>query len=166
MSLLQKVKSGMGSPDWHVWMFNIHLRNLLWLYCPGHAWVKEKWYSGGQSSHYKRFASWKIWSVEELETVPAGTKWRTSHHDRLEERHGKKKCSTIFHEKTREGHQQSVLREKAINNQLNIGKVSKTTVGKFMKDGVERVWDFRSALLPPWTELNVVVKSRSRNGFS
>ena len=32
MSLLQKVKSGMGSPDWHVSMFDIHLRKLLWVY--------------------------------------------------------------------------------------------------------------------------------------
>ena len=33
MSLLQKVKSGMGSPD-------IHLQKLLWVYCHGHAGVK------------------------------------------------------------------------------------------------------------------------------
>jgi len=37
MSLLQKVKSGMGSPDWNVSMVDIHLRKLLWVYCPGHA---------------------------------------------------------------------------------------------------------------------------------
>jgi len=30
----------MGSPDWHVSMFDIHLRKLLWVYCPGHAGVK------------------------------------------------------------------------------------------------------------------------------
>ena len=30
MSLLQKVKSGMGSPDWNVSVVNIHLRKLLW----------------------------------------------------------------------------------------------------------------------------------------
>ena len=41
MSLLQKVKSGMGSPDWNVSMVNIHHRKLLWVYCPGHAVVKE-----------------------------------------------------------------------------------------------------------------------------
>ena len=40
MSLLQKVKSGMGSPDWNVSMFDIHLQKLLWVYCPGHAGVK------------------------------------------------------------------------------------------------------------------------------
>ena len=31
ISLLQKVKSGMGSPDWNVSMVDIHLRNLLWV---------------------------------------------------------------------------------------------------------------------------------------
>ena len=39
MSLLQKVKSGMGSPDWNVSMVDIHLWKLLWVYCPGHAGV-------------------------------------------------------------------------------------------------------------------------------
>ena len=42
MSLLQKVKNGMGSPDWNVSMVDIHLRKLLWVYCPEHAGVKGK----------------------------------------------------------------------------------------------------------------------------
>ena len=37
MSLLQKEKSGMGNPDWHVSMFDIHLRKLPWMYFLGHA---------------------------------------------------------------------------------------------------------------------------------
>ena len=40
MSLLQKVKSGMGSPDWNVSMADIHLQKLLWVHCHGHAGVK------------------------------------------------------------------------------------------------------------------------------
>ena len=39
-SLLQKVKSGMGSPDWNVSMVDIRLRKLPWVYCPGHAGVE------------------------------------------------------------------------------------------------------------------------------
>ena len=39
-SLLQKMKSGMGSPDWNVPMVDIHLRKLLGMYCHGHAGVK------------------------------------------------------------------------------------------------------------------------------
>ena len=40
LSLLQKVKSGMGSPDRNVSIADIHLQKLLWVYCPGHAGVK------------------------------------------------------------------------------------------------------------------------------
>ena len=40
MSLLQKVKNGMGSSDWNVSMVDIHLRKPPWVYCPGHAGVK------------------------------------------------------------------------------------------------------------------------------
>ena len=35
-----QMKSGMGSPDWDVSMVDIHLQNLLWVYCPGHAETK------------------------------------------------------------------------------------------------------------------------------
>ena len=42
MSLLQKVKSGMGNPDWNVSMVDIHIRKLLWVYCPGHTGVKGR----------------------------------------------------------------------------------------------------------------------------
>ena len=40
MSLLQKVKSGMGSPDWNVSMVDIHFRKLMCVYCPGHDGAK------------------------------------------------------------------------------------------------------------------------------
>ena len=40
MSLLQNIKRGMASPDWHVLMVDILLRKLLWVYYPGHAGVK------------------------------------------------------------------------------------------------------------------------------
>ena len=40
MSLVQQVKSRTGSPDWNASVANIHPRKLLWVYCPGHAWVK------------------------------------------------------------------------------------------------------------------------------
>ena len=36
-SLLQKVKSGMGSPEYNVSMVGMHLPKLRWVYCPGHA---------------------------------------------------------------------------------------------------------------------------------
>ena len=34
------LKSGIATPDWHVPMFDTHLRKHLWLYCPGHGGVK------------------------------------------------------------------------------------------------------------------------------
>jgi len=37
MSLLQKVKSGMGRPDWNMSVADIHIRKLTWAYCPGHS---------------------------------------------------------------------------------------------------------------------------------
>ena len=36
-------------------------------------------------------------------------------------------------------------RERAIVNQTNIGTVSMATLGKLLRDGVERIWAFRSA---------------------
>ena len=45
-------------------------------------------------------------------------------------------------------------RERAIVNQTNIGTVSKATLGKLLRDGVERIWAFPSAKIPPRTELN------------
>ena len=35
----EKLKSGIGSPDWNVSIVDIHLRKPLWVYCPGHAGV-------------------------------------------------------------------------------------------------------------------------------
>ena len=40
ISLLRKVKIGMGNPDWHVSMFDIYLRKLPWMYFLGHAGVR------------------------------------------------------------------------------------------------------------------------------
>ena len=40
MSLLEQVKSGMGSPGRNVSMVDNNLPKLLWMYCPGHAGVK------------------------------------------------------------------------------------------------------------------------------
>ena len=45
-------------------------------------------------------------------------------------------------------------RERAIVSQTNIRTVSKATLGKLLRDGVERTWTFPSAQIPPWSELN------------
>ena len=43
--------------------------------------------------------------------------------------------------------------ERAIINQMNIGTVSKAMLGKLLRDGVEHIWAFSSALILSWTEL-------------
>ena len=104
ISLLQKVRSGMGSPDWNVSMVDIHLRKLPCMYCSENAGVEEvtehlvtgfnDWAdTGGQRNHHKWLASREPWNAEELETQPVGTKPRTSHHRWPGgERCGKRKC--------------------------------------------------------------------------
>ena len=68
------------------------------------------------------------------------------HHtiDRLEERERekrrKRKRSTIFLERTDE--------KRALVNQTNIGTVSRATLGKLLRDGVESIWAFPSVLIP------------------
>ena len=87
-------------------------------------------------------------SVEELETLLAGTEPRTSHHrshggERLGQRERKKKKK----KKRRKKHARlSSLkgRERIFVNQTNIGTVSKATLGKVPRDGVERIWAFPS----------------------
>ena len=39
-------------------------------------------------------------------------------------------------------------RERAIVSQTNVGTVSKATLGKLLRDGVERIWAFPSAYIP------------------
>ena len=115
MRSLQKVKNGMGSPDWNVSMVNIHLRNLLQVYCPGHAGVKGNDRADSlaeKSNHHRGLASRNILNVEELETLLAGHKSQGYHTiDRLEERsvqRGSARRSSL------KG------RERAIVNQANI----------------------------------------------
>ena len=45
-------------------------------------------------------------------------------------------------------------RERVIVSQTNIGTVSKATLGKLVRDGVERIWAFPSAQIPSRTERN------------
>ena len=80
------------------------------------------------SKPHKQLDSQKIWNVEELETLPAGTKPRTSHHQSPRaERHRKRKHETIFFERTREGHCQSD--EHWNHFKVNAGKTSERQGG-------------------------------------
>ena len=78
------MKTGMGSPDWNASKVDIHLRKLLWVYCPGHAGVKENdradRVAGKATLTSGLLLERSEVCVQELETLPAGTKPKTSHH--------------------------------------------------------------------------------------
>ena len=127
-----KVKSGIQSPDWHMHLcLTATIRNSSWMYCPGHVRVKGKDQAdktGRQSNHHKWLASQKIWSVEELETLPRVQRQGCHTIDHLEERGVERGSAWQFSLKGR---------EKAFVNQMNTGTISKATLGKLLRDGVE-----------------------------
>ena len=140
MSLLRKVKSGMGfSPDWNVSMVDIHLRNLLWVYWPGHAGVKgnnpadtlagKAILTSGlllEISEVLRSLRHYLWAKHITPSI-AGTN-RRGHKAKdntpsIAWSRGKTKRKTIF-----KG------RERASVSQTNTGTVSNATLGKLLRD--------------------------------
>ena len=129
----------MGSPDWNVTMVEIHLRKLLSVYCPGHAGVKENDRAvrlEGKATLTSGLLLGRSMALRSLRHYLRAQ--IQGHHsiDRLEERGvetgGARRASLKG-------------RERAIVNQTNIGTVSKATLGKLLRDGVERIWAFPSA---------------------
>ena len=142
IGLLQKVKSKMGRIDWNVSMVDIHLRKLLWVYCPRHAGMKGNDRAGRLAEKASLIRGLLLGRSEVLRSLRHFL-WAQSqgHHtiDHLQggERRRKRKRYMIF------------LKERgAIVNQTNIGTVSKTTLGKLLTDRVERIWAFPSASIP------------------
>ena len=133
MSLLQKVKSGMGSPDWNVSMVDIHLRKLLWVYCPGHAGVKGNDRADRLAGKATLTSGLLLGRSEVLRSLRHYLRVQSQGHhtiDRLEERgveRGSARRSSL------KG------RERAIVSQTNTGTVSKATLGKLLTDRVERI---------------------------
>ena len=80
----------------------------------------------------------KVWTEEALQTLPAGTKPRTS--NGLKER-GMDRGSTWYSLKRR---------ERAIISQMDTGTVWKAT----LRDRVKRIWAFLSIQTPSWTDKN------------
>ena len=122
MSLLQKVKSEMGSPDWHVSMFDIHLRIIMWVYsCPGHAGVKGN--ARADRLAGKKTGGLRLGRCEVLRSLRQYLRAQSQlHHmnDRLGIERGVERGSA----------QRSSLRgrERAIVNQTYIGTVPKATL--------------------------------------
>ena len=86
----------------------------------------------------KWLASRKTRSVHRLQALRAGTKPRRTSHHRVPGGVRRRKCWTIFLERTRKGHCQSDQgwncfkgRQRAIVSQTNVGPVSKDDKGPF-----------------------------------
>ena len=106
MSLLQKVKSGIWEAHGQHPPSKTPVGVLPWT-CRSKGRRPSR-QTGGKRNHHKWLASQNIGSVEVLETLPAGTKPRTSHHRSPgREKRRKRKRSMIFLEMTREGHRHS-----------------------------------------------------------
>jgi len=140
--MLQKVKSGMGSSDWDVSMVDIHLRKLMWMNYPGHAGGKGHGRADGLARKVPFTSGLLLRISEVLRSLRHYLRAQSQGHhaiDRLKERvveRGSARRSSL------KG------RERAIVNQTNTGTVSKATLGKFLRDGVERIWAFSSAKIP------------------
>ena len=141
-------KSGMGSPDWNVSLVDVHLPKLMWMYCPGHGGVKGNDRADRLVGKETLTIGFLLARPEVLRSLRHYQRAQSQGHhtiDRLEKRgveRGSARRSSL------KG------REKVIVNQTNTETVSKGTLGKRLRDGVERIWAFRSAQIPSSTELN------------
>ena len=142
MSVLQNVKSEMGSPDWNVSMVDIHLRKLLWVYCPGHAGLKGNDPADRLAGKATLTSGWLLGRSEVLRSLRHYQRVQNQGHhtiDRLEERgveRGSARRSSL------KG------RERATVSQTTIGTVSRATLGTLLIGGVERKLAFPSAYIP------------------
>ena len=137
--MLQKVKRGIGSPDWNVLMVDIRLRKLLWVYCPGHAGVKGNDRADRLAGKATTTSGLLLGRSEVFRSLRHHLRAQSQGHhaiDRLEERgveRGSARRSSL------KG------RERVIVNQTNIGTVSKAKLWKLLGHWVERIWAFLSA---------------------
>ena len=129
----------MGIPDRNASMVDIHLRKLLRVYCPGHGGVKGNDRADRLAGKATLTSGLLLGRSEMLRSLRHYLRAQSQGNhtiDRLEERgveRGSARRSSL------KG------RERAIVNQTNIGTVSKATLGKLLRDGMERIWAFPSA---------------------
>ena len=129
----EKEKSGMGSPDWNVSMVDIHFRKLLRVYCPGHVGVKGNDRADGLEGKATPTSGLLLGRSEVLRSLRHYMRARSQGHhtiDRLEERGVERRSARRSSLKGR---------EMVIVSQTNVGSVSKTTLGKLLRDWVERI---------------------------
>ena len=115
----------------------------VWMYCPWPVWVKGSDRAGRLAG--KATVKW-LWSQMirsvELETLPSGTKQRTSHISHLKGR-GTERGNSL---------QSSSKVQHQSDQHLNCLTGSS---GEASEGGVEHVWAFLSAYIPPWTEQSI-----------
>ena len=117
------------SQGWNVSMADIHLRKLLWVYCPGHARVKGNDRADRLAGKTTITSGLLLGRPEVLRSLRHYLRAQSQGHhtiDRLEERgvgRGSARRSSL------KG------RERAIVSQTNTGTVSKATLGKRPRDG-------------------------------
>ena len=126
-------------------MFDIHLRKIMWVYCPGHAGAKRNDRADRLAEEATITGGLHLGRSEVVRSLRHSLRAQNQGHhtiDRLEEG-GVERGSA----------QRPSLRgrERAIVNQM--GTVSKETSGKLPRDGVERIWAFPSSYIPSF-ELN------------
>ena len=155
----------MGSPDWNESMVDIHLKKKnLWVYCPGHAGVKgNDWADRPALVGTATLTSGLLLDRYEMLRSLRHYLWAQSqgHHTikHLEERgveSGSARRSSL------KG------RERAIVNRMNIGTVSKATLGEVLRDRVECIWVFvhwavESIRTSEWLTKQTLISSVSWN---
>ena len=118
---------------------DIHLRRLLWVYCREHAGVKGNDRADRLVGKATLTSGLLLGRSEMLRSLRHYLRAQSQGHhiiDRLEERGVERGSARRYSLKGRE-------RDMVI--QRNIGTVSNATLGKLLRDGVERMWAFPSA---------------------
>ena len=137
--LSHKVKSGTGSTDWNVSMVDINFRKLLWVYCPGHIAVKGNDPANTLVGKTTLTSGLLLRRSGKLRSLRHYLRAQSQGHhtiDRLEER-------SVERESARRSSFKG--RERVSANQTNIQTILKATLGKLLRDVVERIWTFLSA---------------------
>ena len=128
--------------DWNASLVNIHFRKLPWCTAPGHAGVKGNDRTDRLAGKASLTSSSLLGRSEVLRSSRHYLRAQSQGHhtiDRLEER-GVERGSAR--------RSSSKGRERAIVHQTNIGTVSKATLWKLLRGGVERARAFPNAHIP------------------
>ena len=140
MSLLQKVKNGMGSPTGMCqWSTSTFQNSCGCTYCPGHAGVKGNDRADRLAGKATLTSGLLLGRSELLRSLGYYLRAQSQGHHTI--------CCLEERGMERGSARRSSLkgRERAIVSQTNIGTVSKATLGKLLRDGVQRIWAFPSA---------------------